>query len=96
MARFFLYVRVALAYGLVSLLGALFGFVMVHLREINSYFPFILFIISLIPLGIDGLGQLLNYWESNNKKRIITGIFTGIIAGMSARYLLWLYLNFLA
>jgi len=43
----------------------------------------ILAIISLIPIGIDGMGQLLGFWESSHLSRVITGSFVGIITGMA-------------
>jgi len=43
----------------------------------------ILAIISLIPIGIDGIGQLLGFWESSHLSRVITGSFVGIITGMA-------------
>jgi uncharacterized membrane protein len=43
----------------------------------------ILVIISLIPIGIDGTGQLLGFWESSQLSRVITGSFIGIVCGMA-------------
>ncbi|MFO8077265.1 MAG: DUF2085 domain-containing protein [Thermoplasmatota archaeon] len=43
----------------------------------------ILAIVSLIPIGIDGTGQLLGFWESSHLSRVITGSFIGIITGMA-------------
>ena len=42
-----------------------------------------LIIISLVPIGIDGVGQLFNLWESNNLIRLITGILIGIVCGIA-------------
>lgn len=41
---------------------------------------FHLWIIALLilPMAIDGTGQLLNQWISNNRRRFITGLFGGI------------------
>jgi uncharacterized membrane protein len=39
----------------------------------------IYFFISLIPIGIDGFGQLLGFWESSNLIRIFTGIIFGFV-----------------
>lgn len=38
----------------------------------------ILEIVFMIPLAIDGIGQYLGYWISNNKRRFLTGILAGI------------------
>jgi uncharacterized membrane protein len=42
-----------------------------------------LIIIGLVPIGIDGLGQLAGFWESNNIIRIITGLNVGIVCGIA-------------
>jgi uncharacterized membrane protein len=34
-------------------------------------------ILSIVPLGIDGVMQLLGFWESTNEIRLATGLFTG-------------------
>jgi len=43
----------------------------------------ILILISLIPIGVDGLGQLIGLWESSNITRVITGILIGIVSGIA-------------
>jgi len=52
---------------------------------INTFTPIIysielimLGILLLIPTAIDGISQLLNKRESNNKTRFLTGLFAGI------------------
>ena len=42
-----------------------------------------LIIIGLVPIGIDGVGQLLKLWVSNNLTRLITGLLIGIICGIA-------------
>ncbi|MEM4137185.1 MAG: DUF2085 domain-containing protein [Candidatus Anstonellaceae archaeon] len=39
--------------------------------------PLLFFILSLIPIGIDGLGQLMGLWESSNQIRLISGFIAG-------------------
>ncbi|MBN2478561.1 DUF2085 domain-containing protein [Candidatus Micrarchaeota archaeon] len=39
--------------------------------------PAIWFILAIIPLGIDGTGQLFGLWESTNTIRLITGVIAG-------------------
>jgi len=34
---------------------------------------------AAVPVGIDGTGQLLGFWESTNAMRIFTGIIIGIV-----------------
>ena len=43
----------------------------------------ILIIIGLVPIGIDGLGQLFKFWTSNNLIRMITGLMVGTICGIA-------------
>ncbi|MEW6070471.1 MAG: DUF2085 domain-containing protein [Candidatus Thermoplasmatota archaeon] len=40
-------------------------------------------LIGLLPMGIDGSGQLFNLWESSNLIRLFTGIAAGLIAGLA-------------
>jgi uncharacterized membrane protein len=58
------------------------GIIFFYKIELNEKF-FYLMIISLIPIGIDGVGQILNFWESNNYIRIATGIFIGVTCGIA-------------
>jgi uncharacterized membrane protein len=48
-----------------------------------SYKFLILLFISLAPIGIDGVGQLFNLWESTNLIRLITGLLIGIVCGFT-------------
>ncbi len=43
----------------------------------------ILILIGFIPIGIDGVGQLLEFWESSNLTRVITGLLIGIVTGFA-------------
>lgn len=57
------------------LIGYLFGIIYIILSKKMH----ILFELSLlIPISIDGLGQLYGYWTSNNTRRLLTGILAGI------------------
>ena len=54
------------------------------------YFRFIpdkkliyLIIISVMPIGIDGVGQMIGLWESTNLIRFLTGSLAGIACGIS-------------
>ena len=40
-------------------------------------------IISILPLAIDGIGQLIGLWESTNILRVITGLPVGIASGIA-------------
>ena len=48
--------------------------------DLNERFM-LLIILSLIPIGIDGTGQLLGFWESTNLSRVITGLIIGVPVG---------------
>lgn len=57
------------------LIGYLFGIIYIILsKKMHILFEFSL----LIPITIDGLGQLHGYWISNNTRRLLTGILAGI------------------
>ncbi|HBI02686.1 MAG TPA: hypothetical protein DDY49_01480, partial [Paenibacillaceae bacterium] len=34
-------------------------------------------VVLLVPLTLDGVFQYLNYWESTNIRRLLTGILAG-------------------
>ena len=40
-------------------------------------------ILGLVPLGVDGVGQLFGLWESTNLARFITGFLAGGVCGMA-------------
>ncbi len=40
------------------------------------------FIIGILPLAVDGTGQLLGFWESTNTVRFITGAIAGVTASV--------------
>jgi len=42
-----------------------------------------LIIIGFVPIAIDGVGQLLHFWESANIIRLITGLLIGIVTGLA-------------
>ena len=58
------------------------GFMVFYFIELNEKFLFLL-ILSIIPIGIDGVGQLFGYWESSNIIRLITGLLVGIFCGVA-------------
>jgi uncharacterized membrane protein len=58
------------------------GFMVLYTIELNEKFLLgILF--SLVPIGIDGVGQLFGFWESINIIRFITGLLAGGVCGMA-------------
>jgi uncharacterized membrane protein len=42
---------------------------------------------GLVPMGIDGVGQLLGYWESTNPVRLLTGGLAGLITGIALGFI---------
>jgi len=60
------------------LLGQLAGFLLfVFFIKFNIIFLLCLAVVSVIPLGIDGIGQLKKLWLSTNTRRLCTGILCG-------------------
>ena len=58
------------------------GFIMVFTIELDGGFLGAI-LVSLIPIGVDGVGQLLGFWESTNVIRFLTGLPAGIICGVA-------------
>ena len=48
----------------------------------------ILLIIAIIPIGVDGVGQLFGLWESTNIIRVITGLLIGFVCGMGIGFVI--------
>ena len=68
----------AIWFGLTIGLGILVFYSIV----LNEKFLILIFL-SFIPIGIDGVGQLIGLWESTNVSRVFTGVLVGITCGMS-------------
>jgi uncharacterized membrane protein len=58
------------------------GFMIFYTIELNEKF-LVAVILSLIPIGVDGIGQLFGFWESTNFIRFITGLLAGTICGVA-------------
>jgi len=58
------------------------GFMIFYKIVLDEKF-LILIIIGIVPIAIDGVGQLLNLWESTNIVRFITGLLVGIVTGLA-------------
>jgi uncharacterized membrane protein len=61
-------------YGTILLAGLVFGLVRHRLKPL----PIWAFVLSLVPMGIDGLTQLFGLRESNWQLRMITGALFGL------------------
>lgn len=68
----------ALWFGIAVGLGVMVFFTI----ELDVRF-FIAIIVSFVPLGVDGVGQLFGFWESMNSIRILTGLPAGIVCGIA-------------
>ena len=58
------------------------GFMVFYKIQLNGKFLFAI-IISLVPVGVDGIGQLFGFWESTNIIRVITGMLIGVVCGVA-------------
>ena len=58
------------------------GFMFFYIIPLDEKF-IIAIILGIIPIGIDGIGQLFGFWESTNLIRLITGLLIGIICGIA-------------
>lgn len=58
------------------------GFMVLYTIELNEKFLFVI-LFSLVPIGIDGIGQLFGFWESTNIIRFFTGILAGGVCGIA-------------
>jgi len=58
------------------------GFMVLYVIELNEKF-LVAIILSLIPIGVDGIGQLFGFWESTNFIRFITGLLAGVVCGVA-------------
>jgi uncharacterized membrane protein len=58
------------------------GIMIFYSIELNNKFLIAVFL-GILPLGIDGVGQLIGLWESTNIIRLLTGSITGIVCGLA-------------
>ena len=58
------------------------GFMVFYKIELDEKFV-LLIILGLVPIGLDGIGQLFGFWESNNIIRLITGLLIGFVCGIA-------------
>jgi uncharacterized membrane protein len=58
------------------------GFMVLYVIELNRIF-LIALILVLIPIGVDGIGQLMGFWVSTNLVRILTGFPLGVMCGIA-------------
>ena len=58
------------------------GFMVFYKIQLNEKFLFAI-LLSLVPIGVDGIGQLFGFWESTNIIRVITGLLVGVVCGVA-------------
>jgi uncharacterized membrane protein len=58
------------------------GFMVFYKIQLNEKFLFAI-LLSLVPIGVDGIGQLFGFWESTNVIRVITGLLIGGVCGVA-------------
>lgn len=58
------------------------GFMVFYTIQLNEKFLFAI-ILSVVPMGVDGVGQLFGFWESTNIIRVITGLLIGVVCGVA-------------
>jgi uncharacterized membrane protein len=58
------------------------GFMVFYRVKLNERFV-VAILLGLVPIGIDGIGQLLGFWESTNVIRVITGLLIGVLCGIA-------------
>jgi len=65
-------------------LGMAIGLGIMTLYKIQLDEKFLIAIIlGMVPIGVDGVGQLFGFWESTNVIRVMTGLLIGIICGIA-------------
>lgn len=57
--------------------------------DFDVLFLFVLSIISLIPMSVDGLLQEFTDYESTNTIRLLTGLICGLLIGMDLSWILF-------
>jgi uncharacterized membrane protein len=70
------------------MVGLIIPLVLWWIYDLEILFLGFILIISLIPMGLDGLTQLMGYRESSNNLRFTTGIIAGVSLGMVLNWLL--------
>ena len=58
------------------------GFMFFYKIELDEKFLFVI-IFGIVPIGVDGVGQLFGLWESTNIARVITGVAVGIVCSIA-------------
>ena len=70
-------------------LGIVVGLLCITFLEVPQDFRLAwVFLLGLLPIMVDGGGQLLGLWESTNVVRLLTGLLAGVVGGLGIGVLL--------
>jgi len=58
------------------------GCMVFYTLQLNEKYLLVI-LIGILPIGVDGIGQLIGFWESTNIIRVVTGILAGTVCGIS-------------
>jgi len=58
------------------------GFLLIYKINLDEKFIYVI-LIGVVPIAIDGIGQLVGFWESTAIVRVITGLLVGFVSGMA-------------
>ena len=58
------------------------GWMVFYTMELTEKFVYAI-LLALLPIGVDGVGQLFGFWESTNVLRLLTGLPAGFICGVA-------------
>ena len=78
-----------LSFYITLMMGLLIGSPLAVLFDPQSWIVLILFMLSWVPLSLDGTAQYLGLTRSTNLRRSLTGGIAGIVSGATAAYLLY-------
>lgn len=71
------------------IIGLLIPIIIPLIYSIDVNILFLILIISLIPMALDGVTQLIKIRESNNYLRFLTGFLAGMFLGVVFNWLLY-------
>ena len=58
------------------------GFMVFYRIQLNEKFLFVI-LLGIVPIAVDGVGQLFGFWESTNIIRLMTGLLAGVVVGVA-------------
>jgi len=58
------------------------GFMVFYRVKLDERFLYII-LLGVVPIAVDGVGQLFGFWESTNIIRLVTGLLAGGVCGVA-------------